>query len=47
MGQLGEGIQALLLLATVLGLLLVMAAVAWIGWRAPRNKETTRKEPGE
>jgi hypothetical protein len=47
MGQLGEGVQALLLLAMVLGSLLVVAAVAWIAGRAPPNKETTRKDPGE
>jgi hypothetical protein len=46
MGQLSQGVQFIFLLAVVLGSLLAMVAVAWIGSRAPRNKET-RKDPGE
>jgi hypothetical protein len=45
MGQFGEGVQALLLLAGVLGFLLVMAAVVWAGLRVSRKKETG-KDPG-
>jgi|GraSoiStandDraft_51_1057287.scaffolds.fasta_scaffold1333673_1 uncharacterized membrane protein len=33
MGQLGEGVQALLLFAVVLGFLFVMVGVVWIGIR--------------
>jgi hypothetical protein len=42
MGQFGEGVQALLLLAGVLGFLLVMAAVV----RAGSRKKETGKDPG-
>jgi hypothetical protein len=48
MGELGEGVQALLLFAVVLGFLFVMVGVVWIGvrWRSTvsRRRESKKDE---